>query len=163
VKYERAGSVEMNSPPKEKACAVTFGNISLMKTKVIVGFLIVTLFAITSGCVSGASGSAIVTGTKRVRVSPTAVKLYLTPPKKYEVVGLVEATGKAGRTDQAKMDRAVNELKEKAGEIGANGVLIGSSGDASGGVVGAVSNGVFFASRVRHKQASGQAIFVIEE
>ena len=131
-----------------------------MKPKIIVGFLILILAVAISGC---ATGSVIVTGAKRARVSADAVKLYVTPPKKYEVIGLVEATGMTGLTSQSKMDRAVNKLKKKAGDIGANGVLLGSSGDAAGGVVGGVSNGVFYGSNTRIKQTSGQAIFVTEE
>ena len=117
-----------------------------------------SLFAVLllSGC---ASGSAVVTGGKRPPVPTEAVKLYLSPPANYEVIGLVEATG-MGWTSQGRMDNAIDKLKEKAGKIGANGVLIATAGEASGGVAGVVNNGVFVGGNQRLKHASGQAIYV---
>jgi len=61
------------------------------------------------GCTSG---SHIVTGTARAAVVPDAVKLYTTPPEKFESVGIVSAFVES-RTGQAATDKAVKELKKR--------------------------------------------------
>ncbi len=47
-----------------------------------------------------ASGSAIVTGSRRPAVAPESVTRYLEPPAAYEVIGLVSASSDAGWTEQ---------------------------------------------------------------
>ncbi len=74
-----------------------------------------------TGC---ASGSSIVTGTKRPPIDPGKVKLYLQPPSNHEVIGIVNASSDAGWTEQGSIDYAVQELKKQAAKLGANGVLI---------------------------------------
>lgn len=76
-----------------------------------------------------ATGSAVVTGTKRPAIAPSAVQLYSKPPAEYDVVGIVEASSDAGLTEQGSMDYAVEELKKQAAAIGANGLLITSVGE----------------------------------
>src|SRR6185369_8180680 len=83
-----------------------------------------------------ASGSAIVTGKTRDPVAPAQVKLYLEPPAKFEVIGLVNASSDAGWTEQGSVDYAVEELKKQAAKLGANGVLLVSSGENTTAVVG---------------------------
>lgn len=75
-----------------------------------------------------ASGSAIVTGNTRTPVAPEHVKIYLEPPASFEVIGLVKASSGAGWNQQEATDYAVEELKRQAGKLGANGVLLTSSG-----------------------------------
>ena len=79
-----------------------------------------------------ASGSAVVTGTKRPPISPTDVQLYTKPPADYEVIGIVKASSEMGFTEQGSMNYAVDELKKRAASIGANGVLLTVVGEKGG-------------------------------
>ena len=80
----------------------------------------------------GASGSAILTGAKRTPLDPSHVKLYAEAPAKYEVIGIVSAIG-GGLTKQGSEDYAVQELKNRAAKLGANGVLLEATGPLVGG------------------------------
>jgi hypothetical protein len=97
-----------------------------------------------------ASGSAIVTGTKRTPIDPSQVKLYTEAPAKYEVLGIVSATSGAGLTKQGSEDYAVQELKKQAAKLGANGVLLEATGQLA------------YASGTIGQTVSGKAIFVGE-
>ena len=113
---------------------------------------------------SCATGSAVVTGTERTPIDPTLVKLYLEkPPENYEVIGLVNAASDAGWTVQESMDYAIQELKNQAARIGANGVLIASTGETTS-VVSGYNNGTGYvwAVPVTAKTVEGRAIFVSE-
>ena len=112
------------------------------------------------GC---STGSSIVTGKVRPAISPDEVKIYLDPPSQYETIGIVEASSDVEFSTQAAQDRTINELKSQAAKIGANGVLLFSTGDKSGDMVGYYSGGVFYAGTSDTKTAKGKAIFVIQE
>jgi len=99
----------------------------------------------------------------RPSISPEQVKLYLEPPTKFETIGIVEASSEVEFSSQAAQDRAIQELKNQAAKIGANGVLIGNTGNKSGDMVGFYSGGVFFAGASETKTASGKAIHVIQK
>jgi uncharacterized protein YbjQ (UPF0145 family) len=123
--------------------------------------LILAFTLFLSGCAS--SGSAVVTGKTRQKVSAEMVKIYLDAPANYEVTGLVESIGYVGMTDQSRMNRAINELKEQAGKIGANGVLLEGTGNASGATVVSINGGLLVAGNSQHKTARGKAIWVTSE
>jgi hypothetical protein len=110
-----------------------------------------------------ASGSAIVTGTRRTPVAPEQVVIYLEPPAEFEVIGLVNASSDAGWTDQKSLDYAINELKKQAGKLGANGVLLMSSGETTSTIVGGQGTGYVYAVPVTAKTVQGRAIFVKEQ
>lgn len=112
------------------------------------------------GC---ATGSVILTGTARTATDPESVKLYLQEPKKYDVLGIVEASSDSGWTDQGSQDYAVAELRKQAAKIGANGVLLTNTGTQTSTVVGTSGNGVIWAAPVNAKVVKGTAIFVTEE
>jgi hypothetical protein len=99
-----------------------------------------------SGC---ASGSAIVTGTTRPAVTPDVVKIYMDPPAEYVTIGLVRASSSSGFTQQGDLDYAVKELKRRAAKMGANGVLLSSTGSKI--------------SSAEAQAAEGRAIFVSRE
>jgi hypothetical protein len=120
-------------------------------------FALVTLLL-----VSCASGSAIVTGTKRDPIDIKQVKLYLEPPAKYEVVALVSASSDAGWTEQGSVDYAVEELKNQAAKLGANGVLLEATGETTSTVVGGYGTGYIYAIPVTAKTVKGKAIYVSE-
>lgn len=119
-------------------------------------FLLSLLF-ILAGC---ASGSVIVVGAKRDPVSVDQVRLYLDPPKEFEVIGLVMASSDAGWTEQGSMDYAVDELKQQAAMIGANGVLLVSTGEKTTTAVGGSGPGYFYGIPVTAKTVQGKAIYV---
>jgi hypothetical protein len=96
-----------------------------------------------------ASGSAIVTGTKRAPIKPEQVRLYLDTPTAFETIGLVSATSDAGLNEQDSVNFAIKELKNQAAKLGANGVLLLSTGDSTATVAGGVG-----------KSVQGKAIFV---
>lgn len=124
----------------------------------------VLALALLTGC---ATGTHIITGTKRPPLKPEQVVLYQTPPAKFEIVGIVNSTS-PGRF-QRNMDAAVDKLKKQAAKIGANGIIIGFANQGSesvsagfgsgfgggtafsGSTVGVLSTGI---------QLSGEAIYV---
>src|SRR5690349_1117867 len=106
-----------------------------------------------------ASGSAIVTGTRRDPVEPETVKIYLEPPTDFEVIGLVNASSDAGWTAQGSLDYAIKELKKQAAKLGANGVLIVSSGETTSTIVSGTGQNTY-SIPVTAKTVQGKAIFV---
>jgi len=70
----------------------------------------------------------------------------------FELIGLVNASSDAGMTEQGSLDYAVAELKKQAAKLGANGVLLVSSGESTTGMVGGVA--------VIAKTVQGKAIFI---
>lgn len=107
-----------------------------------------------------ASGSAIVTGNMRAPIALEQVKIYLDPPAEFEVIGLVNASSDAGWTEQGSQDYAIEELKKQAAKLGANGVLLVSSGERTTTAIGGYGSGYFFAVPVTAKNVQGKAIFV---
>ena len=114
----------------------------------------VLLFFAIAGC---AEGTAVVTGQQRPAVSPTQVKMYVEPPETpYEVIGLVNASSGNGWTDQQSIDYAVDELRNQAAAVGANGVILGQPGSKVGGFV--MSGNI--AIPYDEQTVSGSAIYV---
>ena len=107
--------------------------------------IVITVFMITA-C---ASGSAIVTGTKRVPIAPEQATLYLERPADFDVIGIVSASSNGGWTEQGSMDYAIVELKKQAAKLGANGVLFESTGNTTADARGGYA-----------KTVQGKAIFV---
>lgn len=120
-------------------------------------FLLALVVLAVGAC---ASGSAIVTGNVRAPIAPEQVKIYLEPPAEFEVIGLVNASSDAGWTEQDSQDYAVKELKSQAAKLGANGVLLVSSGDRTTTYIGGQGTGYFYAVPVTAKTVQGKAIFV---
>jgi len=91
-------------------------------------------------------------------------KLIIEDPKKYEVIGIVKASSDSGWTAQQEMDYAIAELKKQAAKLGANGVILLSSGEKSSEAAGFTgSSGMMYFSSVEKASTSGKAIYVIEE
>lgn len=120
-----------------------------------IGMMIAILsVAVISGC---AEGTAVVTGQKRAAISSEQVQLYSEAPKvPYEVIALVNANSGNGWTDQQSIDYAVEELKNQAAAVGANGVILGQPGSQTGGFI--MSGNV--AIPYDEQTVSGSAIFV---
>jgi hypothetical protein len=107
-----------------------------------------------------ASGSAIVTGYTRQPIEFNLVKLYLEEPTQFEVIGIVNASSDAGFTEQGSMDYAIEELKKQAAKLGANGVLLTTTGQTQSTSVGSYGNGLIFSIPTTTKTVSGKAIYV---
>lgn len=120
-------------------------------------FLIAILFL--AGC---ASGSSIVVGETKEAIDPSQVKLYLETPDIYEVIGIVTASSDAGWTEQDSVDYAVEELKNQAANLGANGVLIESTGSQNSTVVGGYGTGYLYTIPVTAKSVTGKAMYVTQ-
>jgi hypothetical protein len=121
--------------------------------------LVLLAFAVAT-ITACASGSAIVTGNTRAPIASEQVKIYLEPPADFEVIGLVSASSDAGWTEQGSVDYAIGELKNQAAKLGANGVLLVSSGDKTTTVIGGYGTGFLYAIPVTAKTVQGKAIFV---
>lgn len=117
---------------------------------------------------AGCASSAVLVGKARPAISPDAVRIYLTPPAKYEEVALLTASSEMSWaiTEQGKMNAVMQGLKEEAAKYGANGILLRQTGDKSvGGVMVAPSaGGTFMASTyaIENKTGTGVAIYVPE-
>ena len=130
--------------------------------------LFVLLFLLAS-CAS----SHVIVGTTRPPIDPKNVKLYTSPPPKFEEIAIIDASsrGTFAFSDQGKMDAVIERLKQEAAALGANGILIQGLGSQSAGAVGTgvatgtknTSLGTSFAVPIFMKQGSGMAIFVPAE
>ncbi len=125
-----------------------------IKLKIYTFLLTILLLA---GC---ASGSSIVVGEVREAIDPKQVKLYLEVPEIFETIGIVTASSDAGWTEQGSVDYAVEELKNQAAKLGANGVLIESTGTQNSSVIGGYGTGYLYAIPVTAKSVTGKAIYV---
>jgi hypothetical protein len=122
--------------------------------------LALTTAAILTGC---ATGSAILTGTARPSIPVESVKIYSTPPADYEVIGIVKASSDAGWTEQGSTDYAIKDLKRRAAKLGANGVLLFSTGSKTSAVVGGFGSGLLWGIPISAQTVEGQAILVQRE
>lgn len=120
----------------------------------------IILLALHLGCTSA---TMILTGEKRPAISPGQVKVYSDPPKKFETIGLIEAKSEIEFSGQAAVDRALMRLREEAAEVGANGVLLTSTGERSEGFHGTMVGNVFVGGSSQYKTIAGKAIYVEEE
>lgn len=83
-----------------------------------------------------AQGSHIVTGQKRPPVDPSQIKVLVQAPSNSEVIGMVEARSTMGWSDQDKQNVALEELKKQAASLGANAIVLSSTGnDVTSGVM----------------------------
>lgn len=94
----------------------------------------ILLAALLAGCTTS---SAIMTGQTRAARQAADVKVYLRPPAQFESIALVSAMSNAAVSRDGSRENVVAELRKKAGELGANGILLnptetGGSTTASG-------------------------------
>lgn len=108
--------------------------------------------------------SIIMTGTKRPALELNEVKIYIDPPQEYETIGLIEASAEVVLSRQKAQDKAMDELRTKAANVGANGVLLVNSGSQSTKSAGFYSDGVYTGGTSSSKIiAQARAIYVIQE
>ncbi|WP_375698586.1 hypothetical protein [Pseudophaeobacter sp. TrK17] len=113
---------------------LVFGNEG-KDMKVISRRNLLAMLAIT-GVVGCAEGTTVVTGERRAAISAGEVQLFSAAPKTpYQTIALVNAKSGNGWTSQQSIDYAVDELKNQAAAVGANGVILGQPGSQLGGFV----------------------------
>jgi hypothetical protein len=121
-----------------------------------------------------ASTSHVITGKTRAPIDPSLVKIYSVAPTEYEEIATIDASSQSSFAfgDQKKMDAVIERLKKEAASLGANGVLLQSTGSEYGGGVGtgvgtgvgvgngglSIGTGIFTASD--NKTGRGLAIYV---
>ena len=102
----------------------------------------ILVVAFLFGCV--ANGSSIVTGELRPETDPSEVILYIDPPAQFETIGIVEAFREVEYSRQRAQDRVIEDLKKLAAKMGANGVLLTSTGSQPSGQTGGFAVGTSF-------------------
>ena len=121
-----------------------------------------------------ATTSHVMTGKARQPIDPSGVKIYSTAPPEYEEIAVIDASSRLSGSfgDQKKMDAVIERLKKEAASLGANAVLLQSTGSEHGGGVGtgigtgvgvggggiSIGTGIFTASE--NKTGHGLAIYV---
>ena len=120
-------------------------------------FLVITVALLTSGCVTTNASMLGANTAARPALLPNQVALYRIAsqvPGQYEEVALLNSAGDSGFTDEAKMFAS---MKKKAGELGANGVILDAVSEPSAGAK--VAAAIFGVSAQRKGKAI--AIYVI--
>lgn len=114
----------------------------------------------------------VMVGTARPPTNPDSVRIYHTPPAKYEEIALIESdnVGTSGFTQQGRVNSAMKRLRENAAGLGANGIILQGIRDGGGSTVVsgyAAPNGAFTATAIPTghlvKKVSGVAIYVTKE
>jgi hypothetical protein len=102
----------------------------LLRTALILGATLALAACSTS--------SHVITGQTRPPVPPETVRIYTQPPSKYEQIATLNASsaGSFAFTSQGNMDVAIARMKEEAGKLGANGVLLTAVADQQSGSIG---------------------------
>jgi hypothetical protein len=106
-------------------------------------------------------------GTARPATDPAAVRIYSTPPAKYEEIALIQSdnTGTSGFTQQGRVNSAMKRLRENAAKLGANGIILKGIEDGGGATMvgGYSANGVYTGTAIPTghliKKVSGIAIW----
>lgn len=119
--------------------------------------------------------TSLLVGKPREATTAEQVKLYTTPPRKYEEIAIISADAAHDFMEkQALLDIAILKAKTEAAKVGANGLLLDGLGDFQVGSSGIVMTQPRYArtspaigvgsSNIRTgKQVAGKAIYVIEE
>jgi len=110
-----------------------------------------------AGC---ASGSSTVVGEVRKAIDPSQVMQYFQLPDKYELIGIVTTPRDAGMTEQGAVDHAVEELKNEAAKLGANGIVIVSTGEQDSTELTGNGTDYTYTVTVPAKSVIGKAIYV---
>ena len=122
-------------------------------------------FALFSMLALGCASSHVLVGKARPPISVDQVKLYLHPPAKYEEIAVLQASSERSFaiTDQGKMNKVIDRLKEEAAKLGANGILLQGTGTENTSSVLTPADGSTLVIPESYKTGSGIAILVIQE
>ena len=97
-----------------------------------------------------------------VRNVATFTAIALDNASQADELGIVKASSDAGWTEQDSVNYAVEELKNQAAKLGANGVFIETTGEQTSTIIGGQGTGYLYAIPVSAQTVSGKAIFVSE-
>lgn len=104
-------TLAVESPPPRASHSSIFGSVVA---------LLATFF------ITGCGTNVTMIGDPRPAINPAAVRIYQTPPRRYEQIAIVNSS--AGTTwifrDQDSLDDAFARLRAEAAALGANGVLL---------------------------------------
>lgn len=100
--------------------AFLFHNLMMQK---IIFFPLAVFVLLICGC---ASEQTVITGKARPIISPLAVNVYATVPTNAEIIGTVSVNTPSGFSHYLAHPE-LEELKEQAANIGANGIVPGQS------------------------------------
>lgn len=123
------------------------------------------------GCIIQ-KGTHIRTGEVLPATNADEVKVYMTPPAKYKVIGQVTGEGShAFVSKQALVDAALARAKKEAAKLGANGILLQNVADKAANSIGMVnmnttggiSTGTFVGGSITDKAVTALAIVVEQE
>lgn len=92
-----------------------------------------TIVALTVSCVSTNATLLNPTPVPRPKLPPEQVRIYRTADqvgRKYEEVALLNSTGESNFTNEAGM---MESMRKKAGELGANGIILDAINEAGAG------------------------------
>lgn len=123
-------------------------------------------FVLVLGLTGCTTSDVILTGDQHPKLSPTDVKVYLRHPQKFESIALITASSNTTPVRSGNKTRAINELKEKAAELGANGIVLteADGGESPRTVVmnpaGTAAVGVVTAGKGPMVEMQAEAIFV---
>ena len=123
-------------------------------------FLLVTF--LFSGCMSS---DVIMTGSAHTAIKPEEVQIYIRPPATFESVGLISVSANNSPSRSHNKKRAIEELKNKAAALGANGIILKDDGSTTSStsavyVPNGTGGGVFVGGKGPVVEMSGEAIFV---
>ncbi|MGH8137705.1 MAG: hypothetical protein ACREVV_05855 [Steroidobacteraceae bacterium] len=79
-----------------------------------------------------ASSNHVLVGSARPPIPITEVRVYSTPPQAFEEIAVLNASSKSmlGPGSQRAMDKVVDQLKDEAAKLGANGIILEEFSDA---------------------------------
>lgn len=85
--------------------------------------------AVLVGCVNSL-GTHTRTGEARPKSDASRIVFYATAPADAVIIGQVAARSTVFRSEAAKTEIALDELKDQAAELGANGIVLDAGSDA---------------------------------
>lgn len=106
---------------------------------------------------SCSSTAHVVVGSTRPATAPSAIRTFLTPPKKYEVIAIVtsDSNGSFQFGAQGKVDAALNRARKDAAKLGANGLLLQEMGESGSVTIGSGSANAFANGNVATSYGTG--------
>ncbi|MGV8960298.1 MAG: hypothetical protein ACOH1V_07905 [Stenotrophomonas sp.] len=133
-----------------------------MKRVISITAIAFALVTLATGCTSA---DAIMTGNSHPPTDPSQVRVFLRQPASFDSIGLITATSNSTPIRSKNKTRALNELREKAAELGANGIILtqdnGSTATVGTVILPAGSNTGFMTSgRGTEVEVQGEAIWV---
>ncbi len=87
------------------------------------------LAVMLAGCVNSL-GTHTLTGQMRPKSDASRIVFYATAPADAEIIGRVAARSTVFRSEAAKTEVALDELRDQAAELGANGIVLDAGAEA---------------------------------